>query len=49
MAALWGLFGLGPTELIVLAILFCGMLLTAAVVVVIVLVATRKPRDPDNE
>jgi hypothetical protein len=49
MSPLVGIFGLGPAEVIVLAILFGGPLLVAALVIVIVLVATRKPRDPENE
>jgi hypothetical protein len=49
MAPLWGIFGLGPTEVILLALMCLGVPLMAGVVVVVVLLATRKPRDKENE
>jgi hypothetical protein len=49
MAPLWGIFGLGPLELIILALLGLGGPLVALVVVVVVLTTTKKSRDPEEE
>jgi hypothetical protein len=49
MTPVWGIFGLGPMELILLALVGLGGPLVAVVTVVIVLAATRKRREPEEE
>jgi hypothetical protein len=50
MLTLFGIFSLGPTELIVLALLALAVIVALAVVVVVVVVLTRSNRGgPDNE
>jgi hypothetical protein len=49
MAPLWGLFNLGAIEMLVLAVLCLGVPLVVVLVVLIVVMATRQPRDRENE
>jgi hypothetical protein len=47
MTPLWGIFGLSPKEILILAGMACGGMTAAAVVVVVLVV--RKKRDGDEE
>jgi hypothetical protein len=49
MSPLLGLFGLGPTEFIVLALIGMPVIVSVAVVVIVVLATRRRKGDPDNE
>ena len=49
MPELWGIFGLGPAEIVVLGILCAGPLLVAGLVVFIVLMVSRQKGDRGNE
>jgi hypothetical protein len=50
MSSVFAFFSLGPTEIILFSLMGFGALAIAAVVVVVVLVATRgNKRDPGNE
>jgi hypothetical protein len=49
MAPLWGILGLSWAELLILVVLGVGGPLVGALVVVIVLMATRKRREPEDE
>ena len=49
MPVLWGIFGLGPSEMLVLGILCIGPLLVSGLVIFIVLLATRRKGDGEND
>jgi hypothetical protein len=49
MSVLWGIFGLGPAEMLVLGMLCVGLPSAVALVVLIVLLVTRPKGDGKND